>query len=187
MLKNKSGLMAGWNGDVVGQVPFSDIHKFARRVANRFRPDKIILFGSYAYGQPRPNSDVDLLIVMPTADERAQADRIDRTLNPRFHAHLIVRTPKNLRQRLEWGDWFLREILSRGTVLYAKPGAKDGELAFFRKSPGGGKAGMNKLTKEWVEKAEEDFSVAEKLAQEGSRFDDSVCFHYQHKAEARCI
>ncbi|MGC8641910.1 MAG: nucleotidyltransferase domain-containing protein [Isosphaeraceae bacterium] len=50
-------------------VPRSAIHKFARQLGERFDPDRIILFGSYAYGKPHPASDVDLLVVMPAANE----------------------------------------------------------------------------------------------------------------------
>jgi predicted nucleotidyltransferase len=51
-------------------VPMSAIRRYARQVAERFDPDKIILFGSYAYGKPTPDSDVDLLVVMPTRSIR---------------------------------------------------------------------------------------------------------------------
>jgi len=42
-----------------------EINILARRIADRFQPSKIILFGSYAYGEPKEDSDVDLLVVMP--------------------------------------------------------------------------------------------------------------------------
>src|SRR5437667_1072159 len=57
-------------------VPLAVIRRFARRIAEEFHPDKIILFGSYAYGTPNEDSDVDLLVVMPTRSEHAQAVRI---------------------------------------------------------------------------------------------------------------
>src|SRR5207253_9462555 len=92
----------------------------ARQIAERFQPDKIILFGSYAYGTPTRDSDVDLLVIMPTRNQIAQAVRIDEAIEPGFALDLLVRTPKVLEQRLRWGDWFLREIVERGTVLYDK-------------------------------------------------------------------
>jgi len=48
-------------------IPLSAIRRFVRQIAERFHPDKIILFGSYAYGQPHAESDVDLLVIMPSA------------------------------------------------------------------------------------------------------------------------
>jgi predicted nucleotidyltransferase len=107
-------------------VPLSAIRRFARQIAERFQPDKIILFGSYAYGTPTPDSDVDLLVVMPTRNQIEQAVRIDEALERGFALDLLVRTPKTLEKRLRWGDWFLREIVTRGKVLYEKA---DGRVA----------------------------------------------------------
>src|SRR5438477_8535935 len=101
-------------------VPMSAIRRFVNQIVERFHPDKIILFGSYAYGSPTPDSDVDLLVVMPTRNQVAQAIRIDETIERGFFMDLLVRTPKILEQRLRWGDWFLREIVTRGKVLYEK-------------------------------------------------------------------
>jgi uncharacterized protein len=101
-----------------GLVSLSAIRRYVRQIAKRFRPDKVILFGSYAYGHPTPDSDVDLLVVMPARNELDQAVRIDEALDRNFSLDLIVRTPRRLERRLRWGDWFLREIVSRGTVMY---------------------------------------------------------------------
>ena len=101
-------------------VPRAVIRDYARQIAEQFRPDCIILFGSYAYGKPHKDSDVDILVVMPARDEINQAVRILERTNSSFPLDLIVRTPRNLRWRLQEGDWFLREIVGRGTVLYEK-------------------------------------------------------------------
>lgn len=101
-------------------VPMRVIRRFARQVAERFQPDKIILFGSHAYGTPHADSDVDLLVVMPARNAIDQAVKIRLAITAPFPMDLIVRTPKELRWRLEEGDWFLREILSQGKVLYEK-------------------------------------------------------------------
>src|SRR6202011_4612235 len=50
-------------------IPMRVIHRYARAIAEEFHPDKIILFGSYAWGIPHKDSDVDLLIVMPAYDQ----------------------------------------------------------------------------------------------------------------------
>ena len=108
----------------------SAIRRYARQVAERFRPDKIILFGSYAYGTPDADSDVDLLVVMPARNELDQAVRIRLAVDYQFPLDLIVRTPKNLAWRLAEGDSFLHEVLTRGKVLHEKTdagmGAKGG-------------------------------------------------------------
>jgi predicted nucleotidyltransferase len=101
-------------------IPMTAIRLFARRIAERFRPDKIVLFGSYAYGRPHQDSDVDLLVVMAAADETNQAIRITLAFERPFPLDLIVRTPENLRRRLADGNWFLREVMEKGKVLYEK-------------------------------------------------------------------
>src|SRR5436309_8988160 len=92
-------------------IPMRVIRRFARRVAERFHPDKIILFGSYAYGTPNEDSDVDILVVMPARNELDQSVRIVSACQHCFPLDLIVRTPKNMQWRLEEGDSFLREIV----------------------------------------------------------------------------
>ncbi len=102
-------------------IPMPVIRAFARRIVERFDPDKIILFGSYAYGTPHDDSDVDILVVMPARSQLSKAVRISVDCDPCFPLDIIVRTPENMRWRLEEGDSFLREIVSRGKVLYEKP------------------------------------------------------------------
>ena len=95
-------------------IPMREIRRFARAVGERFQPDRIILFGSYAYGTPHADSDVDILVVMPVRNQIDQAVRIGVAINPPFPMDLIVRTPKNMKWRLAEGDSFLREIVSKG-------------------------------------------------------------------------
>jgi predicted nucleotidyltransferase len=101
-------------------IPRRLIRRFAREVADRFQPEKIILFGSYAYGTPHADSDVDILVIMPTRNELDQAVKICLAVDYHFPLDLVVRTPKNLAWRLADGDSFLREIMDRGKVLYEK-------------------------------------------------------------------
>src|SRR5436190_21873305 len=80
-------------------IPLSAIKRFARRIAEKFHPDKIILFGSYAYGTPHEASDVDLLVIMPCRSALAQAARICVALDYPFSVDLIVRAPKQIENR----------------------------------------------------------------------------------------
>src|SRR5205085_6653122 len=102
------------------RVSLRTIRRYACAIAEKFQPERIILFGSYAYGQPHADSDVDLLVIMPARNQLDQAFRIHSTLLPPFPLDIIVRTPKNLKWRLQEGDWFLREVVSKGKVLYEK-------------------------------------------------------------------
>jgi predicted nucleotidyltransferase len=102
------------------------IRRFARQVAERFRPERIVLFGSHAYGTPHADSDVDILVVMAARNQIDQACRIDDAFDPPFPLDLIVRTPTNLARYLAEGDSFLREITARGKVLYEKDDSRVG-------------------------------------------------------------
>jgi predicted nucleotidyltransferase len=96
------------------------IRRYARAIAERFEPDKIVLFGSYAYGTPHADSDVDLLVVKPTWSQHSLAVQIRWALSPPFPMDLIVRTPKQMKWRLAEGESFLTEIVTKGKVLYEK-------------------------------------------------------------------
>ena len=93
-----------------------------QKVVDELRPEKIILFGSYAYGKPTPHSDVDLLIILKTnASLKERSWMVSRLLLPRpFPVDILVKTPKEIEKALKSGDFFLREILTRGKVLYER-------------------------------------------------------------------
>lgn len=89
---------------------------------DELHPEKIILFGSYANGAPTPDSDVDLLIIMETeAPSKERSWAVSRLLLPRpFPVDILVRTPREIATALERGDFFIREIISHGKVLYER-------------------------------------------------------------------
>jgi uncharacterized protein len=115
--KRPPGLPRWYRGP---DIPLSVIRHYARCVAERFHPERIILFGSYAYGRPHADSDVDLLVVMPARNEIDQSIRIRWAVPANFPMDLLVRTPRNLKWRLEAGDWFLRQVVNQGKILYEK-------------------------------------------------------------------
>src|SRR5438552_3896274 len=98
----------------------AQIRKFSDAVARQFRPEKIVLFGSYAYGRPTEDSDVDLLVIMPRTRLRGQrmSLRIRHAIPRYFPLDLLVRTPADVNKRLRWGDSFLQTIMEKGEVLY---------------------------------------------------------------------
>jgi predicted nucleotidyltransferase len=99
-------------------VSLRAIKRFARQIAEKFQPEKIILFGSYAYGEPNADSDVDLLVIMAGRNQLDQAGKIYLALEPPFPMDLIVRTPTKLKRRLKNGDLFHTHIVTNGKVLY---------------------------------------------------------------------
>ena len=102
-------------------VSMIDIENLAQRIVREFDPDKIILFGSYAHGTAGPDSDVDLLIVLPHPGKNwRKAAEIRSRVRSGFPMDLMVRAPEELRWRLEAGDPFLREVTERGRLLHAR-------------------------------------------------------------------
>jgi predicted nucleotidyltransferase len=100
-------------------VEMLKIKEFADQIAREFKPDRIILFGSHAYGNPSPGSDVDMLVIMPFRGKSYKKSlEIQERIEPGFPLDLIVRTPKQIKKRLEWNDFFIREIIEQGRVLY---------------------------------------------------------------------
>lgn len=93
-----------------------------QKIVSELKPEKVILFGSYAYGTPNPHSDVDLLVIMKTrASLKNRSWAVSRLLIPRpFPVDILVKTPKEVEKALESGDFFIKEIMERGKVLYAR-------------------------------------------------------------------
>lgn len=104
------------------------LSEIAERIVREYQPEKIILFGSYAYGRPDEESDIDLLIVKETEaspfDRRVAVRRIVDLRVPIAFAPIVV-TPRELAERLEMGDSFFEEILQRGKILYAREKGSD--------------------------------------------------------------
>ena len=92
----------------------------SRRIVEKFQPYKVVLFGSYAYGTPDLDSDVDLLVVMDSVEPMAQRiRRVTAVAKVRFlPMDVLVRTPAEIEARLAMGDFFIAEILEKGKVLY---------------------------------------------------------------------
>jgi predicted nucleotidyltransferase len=112
-------------------VPLSVIRRFARQVAERFDPDKIILFGSHAYGTPHADSDVDILIIMPARNQLDQAFKIHSTLLPNFPLDILVVTP----QRWMEDSSFHRDIRLKGKILYEKGDTGRSDYRSLSRSP----------------------------------------------------
>ncbi|MEK7398722.1 MAG: nucleotidyltransferase domain-containing protein [Candidatus Poribacteria bacterium] len=98
------------------------IREMARFIKERFSPYKIMLFGSYAYGKPSSDSDIDLLIIMNTSfrfHKQAAIIRLalDEIFGVSFPMDIIVRDQDEVEERLKQGDFFIKEILEEGIAL----------------------------------------------------------------------
>lgn len=98
----------------------SKIQEITQKIVKEYHPEKIILFGSYAWGKPGSDSDVDLLVV-----KNSQKPRLDRQRElrrklypPLLPTDILVYTPKEVEKRLSIGDFFIRDIIAKGKILY---------------------------------------------------------------------
>ena len=101
-------------------ITVREIADVVAQIVEHFHPQQVVLFGSYAYGTPTPDSDVDLLVVMETPLRHVeQAVEIRKAVDFPFPVDVLVRTPQHITERIALGDVFLRQVLTTGVVLYA--------------------------------------------------------------------
>lgn len=106
------------------------IRLIADKLKESHNPKKIILFGSYAWGMPDEDSDIDLLVIKDTKERphrrNVNARKLVSSLRRGYGLDILVITPEELKSRLEIGDQFLQEIISRGEVLHGYFRARQG-------------------------------------------------------------
>jgi predicted nucleotidyltransferase len=96
-----------------------DIREIVQQIVERFRPQKVILFGSYAQGKPTQDSDVDLLVVMETNEQALHAAaRISAAIEHPFPLDILVFRPSELKASLERRGVFATEVMAKGIVLH---------------------------------------------------------------------
>ena len=102
-------------------IKIARIRAVAEKIAEEFRPHKVILFGSHARGDGGRDSDVDLLVILSFRGKGCRkAVEILERINVSFPIDLLVRTPAQVRRRIREGDFFMRDIVEHGKVLYEK-------------------------------------------------------------------
>ena len=96
------------------------IKKVTGKIRDNFRPQKIILFGSRAWGKPSPDSDLDLFVVMPSTLRRDNRSmEISKLFSDRlFPLDVLVYTPEEVNKSLKRNNPFIKEILEKGKVVY---------------------------------------------------------------------
>lgn len=102
-------------------INIKEVEKKALAIAGKYRPDKIVLFGSYATGNPNRDSDVDLLVIVNTKQSTWDlAVDISLSIEHSFPMDIIVRTPQEIARRRQFGDFFIQDIMANGKVLYER-------------------------------------------------------------------
>ena len=158
-------------------------------IVREFAPLQVILFGSYAYGNPpTEESDVDLFVVMDVAEAERRDKRVEiqQRIPQRFPMDLLVRSPADIAYRVSHNDWFLREVIEKGSVLYDTENALPPmELAEDALVPIWEENGViNPLTLEKVRPAESHWAGIERFQQAlTSKLYDLICFYAQQCIE----
>jgi len=118
--------MAGRNGAPKKATVNDILKRIVERIRLKYRPDSIILFGSHAYGKPDIDSDIDLLIIKRTSkpfhERYAEVGGIIRDVRRGWAVSPFVISPSELKERLDAGDQFIAEVISRGRRLYGRKG-----------------------------------------------------------------
>ncbi len=102
-------------------ITFKRIQAFTKKLVLKFKPEKVILFGSYVTHRISRHSDVDILVVMNTKLPTIKQEVLIRKAIPRdFPLDLIVVIPSYLNKRYEMGDPFIKTVIEKGKILYEK-------------------------------------------------------------------
>lgn len=104
-------------------ISMREIGEKVQSIVQKYRPAKVILFGSSARGDASQDSDVDLLVIIDT--EKSTWDLavdISSSLRHSFPMDIVVRTPRDIEKRLKAGDFFVKDIIENGKILYERTG-----------------------------------------------------------------
>ena len=98
-----------------------EIKKITKQIVENYHPEKIILFGSYAWGKPNENSDVDMFIVKNTRkDPMQRCYEVRKDIDSLFPLDILVFNSEEIKKRLKINDFFVEKIINNGKVLYGK-------------------------------------------------------------------
>jgi len=101
----------------------SELDRFIRIVAARLQPERIVVFGSFATGQVREWSDLDIVVVADTElPFYARLDQVFRLVEPQVGLDVLVYTPEEWAELIATRRFIQEEVLQKGHVLYERPG-----------------------------------------------------------------
>src|SRR5579884_33437 len=162
-----------------------EIAAVVRQIVEQFHPQRIILYGSRAYGIPTPESDFDLMVVMtPEGSPSEQAWRIQQALaepsNVRLDLHVL--SPAQIRRGVREHDFFIRDVM-RGITLYEGEGMGTSEEEQAEEEEPGARQRLKHATQGWLRRAREDADVAVRLLGDQFPYTNVICFHAQQSIE----
>jgi HEPN domain-containing protein/predicted nucleotidyltransferase len=164
-----------------------EIAALVAAIVARFAPARVILFGSRARGTPRPDSDVDLMVVVDPPVTRDEVVAL-------AHAHHLpagawiqvhLRTPAQIRRGQAEGNFFIEDVVGDGIALYAGDGMDemDDRDALPGDATDRAEGRPKEATRDWLDKADGDADSARVLAQSANPRWNVICFLAQQSAE----
>ncbi|MEK7103778.1 MAG: nucleotidyltransferase domain-containing protein [Patescibacteria group bacterium] len=106
-------------GIIKTMVKQSEIQNVVKRIAERYKPEKIYLFGSFAWGEPNKDSDVDFFIVKETSERKFDRQlKVRRIISGDLPADIVVYNNQEIKERVSLGDFFVKKILNQGKLVY---------------------------------------------------------------------
>lgn len=158
-----------------------DLKEITRRIVRAAHPELIIAFGSRVYGKPRPDSDLDMLVVMGKEGSQTELTTPLKQLFPHPPVKLDIhaRTSTEVTQRLEMGDDFMQTVVGRGRKLYAAREKNSLAKNIYASLVKGRTQPMDNtpLVLEWVELAEGDFTGAQMWSRKKKNFrSEKLCW-----------
>ena len=97
------------------------LEQIVHKIKTNYKPEKIILFGSHSEGKGQRDSDIDLLVIKDTdSTPWVRAEEIDHYIQHIVPIDILVYTPKEIEERLQINDFFVKDIMEKGSVLYER-------------------------------------------------------------------
>ena len=99
----------------------AELKNIVHSIKRNYHPDKIILYGSLSLGKVRKGSDIDLVIIKETnKDPWERSEEVDRYIQHNVPIDILVYTPHEIEDRLQINDFFVKDFMEKGKVLYER-------------------------------------------------------------------
>ncbi len=165
-----------------------EIARVATFIAETFRPRRIMLYGSWAYGTPTPESDVDLMVEIATSGSAQEEGwRIQEAIpsSRTCRVQVVAYTSKQVRRDLREHSFFMRDIMLKGIALYERAGMDedDEDLDDLDDVLADGISGIKHVTQRWLRVAERDYRLINLILMADDPDFNNACFHAQQSSE----
>lgn len=97
------------------------LKRIINKIVKEYQPEKIILFGSFAWGKPTKDSDIDLMIIKKGKKNfLTEQQAVRKIIDGEIAADILIHTPQEIKKRLNMGDFFFKNIMEKGKYIYER-------------------------------------------------------------------